>query len=149
MVDGGIEQLENDCDARFFGDWRDALQTFDDILGQLAAGDARNEIAGEGDDILAVEAFRNLDVVREVCDNVVMLGRIRQISNAAGETRDGDIVLFGGFRDGVDVFVAGPPEFGGVVATIRDGGDAVRERQFREEEFKAWSQFHESVPDWL
>ena len=149
MVDGGIEQFENNRDARLFGDRCDTLQTFDDILGQLAASDTRDEIAGEGDDVLAVEAFRDFDVLREVRDDVVMLGWIRQISDAAGETRDGDIVLFGGFRDGVDVFVAGPPEFGGVVATIRDGGDAVRERQFREEEFKAWSQFHESVPDWL
>ena len=149
MVDGGIQQFENDRDAGLFGDRRNAFQSFDDVLGQLAAGDAWDEIAGEGDDILAVEAFGDFDVLREVRDDIVMFGRIRQISDAAGETRDGDIVLFGGFRDGVDVFVAGPPEFGGVVATIRDGGDAVRERQFREEEFKAWSQFHESVPDWL
>ena len=133
MIDGGIEQFENDCDARFFGDWRDALQTFDNIPGQLAACDARDEIAGKGDDVLAVEAFGDFDVFREVRDHFVMLRRIREISNAAGEARDGDVVLFGGFRDGVNVFVAGAPEFGGIVTAIRHSGDTVGERQFREE----------------
>ena len=62
-----------------------------------------------------------------------MLRRIREISDAAGKARNGDVVLFGGFRDGINVFVAGAPEFGGVVAAIRHGGDTVGERQFREE----------------
>ena len=133
MVDGGIEQFENDCDARLFGDRGDALQAFNDIFGQLAAGDARDEIAGEGDDVLAVEAFGDFDVLREVRDHFVMLRRIREIADATGEACDGDVVLFGGFRDGVDILVAGAPEFGGVVTAIRHGGDTVDERQFREE----------------
>ena len=133
MVDGGIEQFENNRDTRLFGDRCDTLQTFDDILGQLAASDTRDEIAGEGDDVLAVEAFGDFYIFREVCDDFVMLRRIGQITDAAGETRNGDVVLFGGFCDGVDVLVAGTPEFGGIVAAVRDSGDTVSERQFREE----------------
>ena len=133
MVDGGVEKFENDRNARLFGDRGDAFQTFDDVLRQLAAGDARDEVAGEGDDVLAVEAFGDFDVFREVRDDFVMLRWIREVADAAGEARDGHVVLFGGFGDGVDVLVAGAPEFCGVVSAVRDGGDTVGERQFREE----------------
>jgi len=133
MVDSGIKQFEEQGDARLFRHGRQPFEAFDDGFAHLAAGSSRHYIAGKHDQVAAVKAFSRLNVSRKVMDIFVVIGGVKEIAACAGAAGDGDAVFLAGRRNGLEVFVAIAPEFGGLVAAVGDGSDTVVKGQVAEE----------------